>query len=244
MRRNIMLAVLAIFVTTSFVAAQEDHKNHRSDKDKPRIEGSGNVITRDVTVQSFDQLDVSGVFSVSLSQGSKEGVKIEADDNLQDLFEIKNEGSKLVVGMKKDMNFNSKKKMKVYITFKKLKSLELKTVGNVSSENDLSFDNLELDNKSVGSVSLKLNAQSLNIENKSVGNVKLEGKADKVTIKNNSVGSIQAANFVVQTMDIDNSGVGSAEVNAAKELKVKDSFLGKVVNKGAATAKRTKTRDI
>jgi hypothetical protein len=244
MRRNIMLAILAIFVSTSFTAAQEDHKNHKSDKDKPKIEGSGNVITRDVTVQSFDQLDVSGVFSVSLAQGNKEGVKIEADDNLQDLFEIKNDGSKLVVSMKKDKNFSSKTKMKVYITFKKLKSLELKTVGNVSSENDLSFDNLELDNKSVGSVSLKLNAQSLNVENKSVGNVKLEGRADKVTIRNNSVGSIQAANFVVQTMDIDNSGVGSAEVNAAKELKVKDSFLGKVVNKGAATAKRTKIRDI
>jgi hypothetical protein len=244
MRRNIMLAVLAVFATMSFAVAQEDHKNHQSDKDKPRIEGSGNVITRDVTVQSFDQLDVSGIFSVVLLQGSKEGVKVEAEDNLQDLFEIKNEGSKLVVGMKKDKNFNSKKKMKVYITFRKLKSMELKTVGNVSSETDLSFDNLELDNKSVGSVSLKLNAQSLNIDNKSVGNVKLEGKADKVTIRNNSVGSIQAANFVVQTMDIDNSGVGSAEVNAAKELKVKDSFLGKVVNKGAATAKRTKVRDI
>ena len=42
----------------------------------------------------------------------------------------------------------------------------------------------------------------------------------------------------VVEMDIDNSGVGSAEVNATKELKVSDSFLGKVRNKGAAQVKR------
>ena len=61
---------------------------------------------------------------------------------------------------------------------------------------------------------------------------------DNAVIKSNSVGSIKAADFVVQTMDIDNDGVGSAEVNAAKELKVKESFLGKVRNAGSATAKR------
>jgi hypothetical protein len=39
-------------------------------------------------------------------------------------------------------------------------------------------------------------------------------------------------------MDIENSGVGNAAVNAQKTLKVKDSFLGKVSNKGAATARK------
>ena len=187
---------------------------------------------------SFDELDVKGVFNVLLTQGSKESVKIEAEDNLQDLFEVKTEGSKLSIGMKKDVNFNSKKKMKVYVTFKKLKSMDLKTVGDISSEANLRFDDLKINNKSVGSVDLKMTAQNLDIDNKSVGNVKLNGKAENALIKNKGVGSVQAADFVVQKMDIDNSGVGNAEVNAEKELKVKDSFLGKVTNKGKATARR------
>jgi hypothetical protein len=131
-----------------------------------------------------------------------------------------------------------KNKMKVYITFKKLKSMDLKTVGNVISEAIMSFDNLDINNKSVGNIDLKLTTQSLNIQNKSVGNVKLSGKADNVTINNKGVGSIQAADFVVQKMNIDNSGIGSAEVNAEKELKIKDSFMGKVTNKGNATITR------
>jgi len=211
----------------------------QKDKDKePKIEGSGNVVTKEVAVQPFDQLEASGVFNVVLTQGAKESVKIEAEDNLQPLFEVKNDGSKLMVDMKKDSHFNSKKKMTVYITFKNLKSMDLKMVGNVSSEGNLNFGDLSLANKSVGSVDLALNAQRLDIKNKSVGNLKLSGKANNAVIRSNSVGAIKASELLVQTMDIDNDGVGSAEVNAVKELKVKDSFLGKVKNAGSATAKR------
>jgi hypothetical protein len=57
-------------------------------------------------------------------------------------------------------------------------------------------------------------------------------------MKNAGVGSLEAGNFVVQTMNIENTGIGSAEVNAEKDLKVKDSFLGKVKNKGNAPMRK------
>jgi len=229
MRKVISIACSILLLATT-VFSQKDKET--------KIEGSGNVITKDVTIQPFDQLEANGVFNVVLTQGNKESLKIEAEDNLQALFEIKNEGSKLMVDMKKDSHFNSKKKMTVYITFKNLKSMDLKMVGNVSSEGNLNFSDLSLANKSVGSVDLALNAQKLDINNKSVGNLRLSGKAENAIIRSNSVGAIKASDLLVQTMDIDNDGVGSAEVNAVKELKVKDSFLGKVKNAGSATAKR------
>ena len=229
MRKVIVIACsILLLATTVFSQKAKETK----------IEGSGNVITKDVTIQPFDQLEANGVFDVVLTQGNKESLKIEAEDNLQALFEIKNEGSKLMVDMKKDSHFDSKRKMTVYITFKNLKSMDLKMVGNVSSEGNLNFSDLSLANKSVGSVDLALNAQKLDINNKSVGNLRLSGKAENAIIRSNSVGAIKASDLLVQTMDIDNDGVGSAEVNAVKELKVKDSFLGKVKNAGSATAKR------
>jgi len=233
MRQIILIFICAFSFGGVFCQDQKE-----TDKDKTKIEGSGNVITRDVAVQSFDQLEANGVFNVSLTQGSKEAVKIEAEDNLQDLFEVKNEGSKLIVGMKKDSHFNSKKKMTVYITFKNLKSMDLKMVGNLSSKGSLNFGDLSMENKSVGSVELALNAKNLEITNKSVGNLKLTGKAQTAVIRNKGVGPIKAGDLVVQTMDINNDGIGSAEVNAAKEIKVKDSFLGKVKNVSSTNAKR------
>lgn len=245
MKKIVLFLGVALIGYSTCLQAQKEDKKHKEEKkwkdDRPTIEGSGNIITKEIIVQPFEELSINGVFSVLLSQGGKEQVKIEADDNLQELFEVKNEGSKLVIRMKKDVNIHSKdskNKMKVYITFRKLNSMELQTVGNVSSAENLSFDNLKLENSSVGSVDLKLTAQSLNIENQSVGTFMLSGKADKAVIKHGGVGSFKAANLLVQTMDIEASGVGSAEVNAEKELKVKDSFLGKVSNRGAATVKR------
>lgn len=205
------------------------------DEKRTEIVGSGNVITRDVAVNSFSQLNVSGVFNVILVQGSKEAVKIEAEDNLQELVQVNGEGSTLTVSMKKNVNIKNSKKMNVYITFKQLKGIDLKTVGNVTSTGTLNFDDLQFNNKSVGNVSLKLSARSVNLENKSVGNLDLEGKADNAVVKNKSVGNFNAASFVVQTMDMDNNGIGNAEVNAEKNLKLKSSGLGKVRNKGAGS---------
>jgi len=233
MRKNLflMLAITALGFSTM---AQ---KNDKYD-DKDRIEGSGNVITKDITVKSFDELIASGVFNLLLSQGDKESLKIEADDNLMDLFIIENDGSTLTIKMKKNSNFNSKKQLKVYVTFKTLKSMDLGMVGGTSSDEKLKFADLKLKNQSVGSVSLNMTLQTLNMENQSVGSVKLEGSAENAVVKNNSVGSINAGNFVVQKMDIENNGVGSATVNAEKELKYSDSFLGKVSNRGNATVKK------
>ena len=233
MRKNflLMLAVTALGFSTM---AQKNEKDY----DKDRIEGSGNVITKEISVKSFDELNASGVFNLKLSQGDKESLKIEADDNLMDLFIIENEGSNLKIKMKKNSNFNSKKQLKVYVTFKTLKSMDLGMVGGTSSDEKLKFADLKLKNQSVGSVNLNMTLQTLNMENQSVGSVKLEGSAENAFVKNNSVGSINAGNFVVQKMDIENNGVGSATVNAEKELKYSDSFLGKVSNKGNATVKK------
>ena len=231
MRKILFVLTACIF----FLHVAEAQNNNRE-----TIEGNGKIITRDVPVKAFNELEASGVYELRLTQGDKEEVKIEADENLQDLFTVSNKGSRLVIDTKKlkDKNLKGKVKMKVYVTFKKLKSIEIGTVGSVNSENQLAFDNLEFNNSSVGNVNLKLTANKINLSNKSVGNVELIGKAQDAVFKNNGVGSLQASDFVVQTMDIDNSGIGNATVNAQKTLKVKDSFLGKVSNKGAASVRK------
>jgi len=227
-----MLAFGALLLSTTINAQEEENS--------VKIVGSGNVVSRDLTVGSFNELNISGLFNVILSQGAKEAVKIEAEDNLQDLILSKLEGSVFTLSMKKNINLKTEKKINVYITFKELKTLELKMVGNVTAAGTLNFQDLVFNNKSVGNVELKLSARSLSLDNKSVGNLELEGKADKAVIRNKSVGNFRAASFVVQNMDIDNNGIGNADVNAEKELKLKSSGLGKVKNKGAAAVRNMK----
>lgn len=215
-------------------------------QEKVKIEPSGNIITKEVSVQPFDAIKASGLYELVLSQGDKESVKIEADDNLQYLFSVTNSGSKLIIDMPKlkDQNVQFERKdtdkkdknlrWKVYVTFKKLKSIDVGVIGNVRSVSLLKFDELTLESKNDGNVNLAITADKLNIDNKGVGNITLTGAANQVAVKNKGVGEFEGGDLIVQTMDIENSGVGSANVNVQKDLKIKDSFLGKVRNKGNA----------
>ena len=235
MRKTLYLLTIVLFTVAAAKAQKQE-----------TIEGNGNLVTKEVPVTSFESLKASGVYELKLSQGSKEAVKIEADENLQQYFNVHNEGNQLVIEMKdlKDKNLKLKSKMRVYVSFKNLKVLDLKTVGNVAADAPLAFTDLDIKNKSVGKIDLALTVAKLNLSNNSVGDIKLSGKAQNAVVTNRGVGHLQAGDFVVQTLNIDNSGVGSAEVNAEKTLIVKDNMLGRVKNKGNAAVKKNNRVEI
>jgi hypothetical protein len=231
--KRILMPFLLMLLCAVTATAQE----HRS------IEPSGNIVTKNVNIQPFDAIQAKGLYELILSQGDKESVKIEADDNLQYLFSVTNDGSTLEIDMPKlkDQNINFKNKterqtlrLKVYITFKKIKSLDVGVIGNVRSETPLKFDALEIDSKNVGNINLQFTANKLTVRNKGVGNITLSGNATDAVVTNAGVGQFEGEDMVIQTMNIDNSGVGHANVNVEKNLTIKESFLGKVNNKGKA----------
>jgi hypothetical protein len=214
-----------------------------SAQESTTIEPSGKIITKDINVQPFDAIKAEGLYELILSQGDKESVKIEADDNLMDLFSVTNDGSSLVINMpklkNKNINFKNNKddkklRLKVYVTFKKLKSLDVAVIGNVRSESTVKADAFNLESKNVGNVDLQLTTDKLTMTNKGVGNITLRGNAKDANVTNAGVGQFDGSDLIVQTMNINNSGVGSADVNVEKDITIKQSFLGKVSNKGNA----------
>ncbi len=72
--KRIMSSLLFLFCSYLVVAQK-----------KGTIKPSGNIITRNVDVSSFNSIRAGGLYELVLTQGDKESVKIEADDNLQDL---------------------------------------------------------------------------------------------------------------------------------------------------------------
>jgi len=209
------------------------------------LKPSGNVITRSVTVKSFSAIKASGLFDVILTQGISEGVKVETDDNLQYLIEVSNNLDTLVIDEPKlhnnNINFTNadgehskRQHFKVYITFKNINCLDVQTIGNVSADAALTFNTIDVKDKSVGNIKMSLTANKLKIYNKGVGGVTLSGKVEDAIVMNTGVGSFNGEDLVVQNMQITNTGVGHADVNVVKALIVKDSFLGKVKNSGSA----------
>ena len=103
--RRIIFLFSVVFLFSFTLSAQDDRET---------IEGNGKLVTREVSVKAFDQLEAHGIYELKLTQGDKESVRIEADENLQGYFTVTNEGSTLMIDTKKlkDKNLKGKVKMR------------------------------------------------------------------------------------------------------------------------------------
>ncbi len=202
------------------------------------IKGNGNVTKQERTISSFNEIVVKGVYNIYLAQGNKESVTVETDDNLQEVVTVKNQGNALVLGWKKGMNIKKKTKMNVYVTLKDINKLEVKGVGNVKTTSALSLQGLDLDISGVGNTVLELDCNKLEGDISMVGNLTLKGNVNEVVLENNGTGSLRAFDLVAQKLEINNSGVGKAEVRAEQEISIVSSGIGSVYYKGNAQTKK------
>lgn len=180
---------------------------------KEKLKGNGKVEKEIREIGSFSGITVNGVFHVLLTQGDKESLEIEADENLLDYIITKVDGKELIIEMKPNVTVKSSKKLNVYITLKSIDKITLNGVGNVHCENALVLTTLKIDNSGVGNISLK-------------------GTADNFTGGNYGVGNIRAFDFEVQNCELKNSGVGNVDVNVKNNLKVINSGVGDITYTG------------
>lgn len=182
---------------------------------KKKVVGSGNVIKENRTCETFNQIKCYGTFNVYLSQGQKEEVVIEADDNIVPLIKTEFKNGILEVKNTEGYRFERTTKMNVYITIVDLNELHFHGVGELKSLTDL-------------------NLTSLYLTNNGVGDIEIHGKANDAKIKNNGVGDVNVFEFVVERVELYNAGVGDVEVNATQELKLVNSGVGDVKYKAGA----------
>jgi len=207
------------------------------------VKGSGNVVLKERNIDSFTQLKVNGVFNLIVSQGEKESLTIEADDNLIDLIETQNDGNVLIIKQKKESNIKPTK-FNVYVTVKDLEKMETSSVGDMLTKTPLNLKVFELSSSCVGNIEFEINCEKFTAKIHSVGDLNLKGKANETTIINSSVGKISAFDFVSDNLILDNSGVGDVEVFAEKEISIESNGVGNVSYKGNAVVKNMKNKGV
>lgn len=200
-----------------------------------RIKGNGNITEKTFTVQSFDEIKIDGVFTIHLTQGNTESVKVSIDDNLLQYIVVENDGNRLVVKWNKHKNQSiNNVKSNLYITFKNIHELDLNHVGKLLTTNTLKLKELKLNINSVGETNLALNTETLNIRHDGVGSLNLNGTVQQANIRCSGVGSLKAFDLIADKLTLDCSGVGSAEVTAEKEISINASGVGGVRYQGNA----------
>ncbi|MDI1323833.1 MAG: DUF2807 domain-containing protein [Algoriphagus sp.] len=196
------------------------------------------LATEDRSISEFSQLSVHGVFNLYLSQGDKESLRIEADEQTMDKIIIKNVGEKLIIELEEGVELFDREQINIYLTIKDIDSFEFEGVGNIKTEEVLRLNDLDLKGDGVGNTKLELEADRIDAEFNIVGNVTLSGKVETIDLKNNGLGNVDASDLKTQYMTLNSNGIGNVEVYCEKEISITANGIGKVTYSGDPEVKK------
>ena len=203
------------------------------------ISGNGKVVKQSREVSSFSGLKVATGIDAVITQGDRESLQIEADENLMDYIKTDVSDGKLKIYT--DKNIRNAKAKKVTITYKRLNSIDISSAGDVDGNNTLVTDELDIEMSSAGDLTLSVEADRLEITISSGGDAKLSGKVNALEADLSSAGDLNAYDLEAKAGDISVSSAGSASVFITEEASFQCSSAGSINYKGEPRIKNVST---
>lgn len=188
--------------------------------------GNDERITKEITVESFDKIEVSGAFEILLTPSESNVVIIEVDENLLRYIDIYVRGDRLFI--ETDRRLSSRKGIKIEVPVKELRGISSSGASNIESSEPISSSELEIEVSGAGKLDLKLDVKLVTLDLSGATLVYLEGVAERLEVDMSGAGSLSAEGFEVQDCSVDISGVGHVLVNVSGSLDAQVSGLGKV----------------
>ncbi|WP_018476394.1 head GIN domain-containing protein [Pontibacter roseus] len=196
-----------------------------------QIQGEGELKSQTRNVSGFKGIDVSGGFAVELTQGSQEGVRIEAQENL--LNNIKTEVKNGVLHIYNEGSISTNKGMKAYITVRELNKVDISGGVKVTGKSTFKADAFTLDLSGGSKVTLAINTKKLNADLSGASKVEITGRADEMVMDLSGASSVNMSELEAKTARIDASGASKVRVFAKDRLDINASGASKVEYKGS-----------
>ena len=183
-------------------------------------------VTKEITVDSFEKIEISGAFKILLTPSRSHEIIIEADENLLKYINISVRGNRLFI--ETDRRLSSRKGIKIEIPVKNLREISSSGASDIESAEPISAKELEIEASGAGKIDLKLDVKLVTINLSGAVMVYLEGVGERLELDMSGAGSLAAEGFEVRDCEVDISGVGHVLVNVSGTLAAQVSGLGKV----------------
>ena len=169
MRKTIF--IVALLATTTLTFAQL----------KEKLKGSKIVTIEQKKTESFDALEVNDDIEISLIRGEKNGVEIEADDNLHEALGLRMDGNTLVISMAKDIS--NYKKFNIRITYTDtFKQVTTKDKARINALEEIKLDEINFRCFNNSKLYLNLNSKAFSISADDKTHVEINAKAESANI--------------------------------------------------------------
>lgn len=229
MKCSAMLAslVIIIFASCSFIGGK-------------RVNGNGNVISQDRNAGDFSRVDVGGAIDVYIKQAPSRSVRVETDENLQELVEVFERGGRLHISPRNNYNLNpSNNSIKVYVTAPEFRLLDVSGASSIQSEEKItSNETLDIGISGASKVKIITNAPRINAQLSGASNLSIGGETRDFDVRGSGASDISGFDLKAENTTVDLSGACSAEVFASVNLDVHASGASGVKYMGSAAVKQ------
>jgi hypothetical protein len=224
MKKLVLVALLGIIVFSScrFMGGR-------------RVEGNGNIVSREKSVGSFRAVDVSGALNVMVKQDSQQSVRVETDENLHEFLDIHENNGVLYIATRDNVNLDpSNDEIKIYVSAPVYRSLHVSGASSIRGENKLSSDEaFEIDLSGASEIRIDVKAPKIDAELTGASHIQLSGETKDFDIQGSGASEVKCFDLLSENTSIDVSGACSAQVHASVQLKVEASGASEIAYKGS-----------
>lgn len=191
------------------------------------VKGNGNIAKRECKVEDFSEIELNCSADLFITQGSKNRVVVEADENLIEMIETKVHGETLKIDI--DGNISRSTKLDVYVTVEELHKLQVNGSGDVETENTISGIGLDVNVNGSGNIEMELDVKNVESKINGSGDIELSGVSGDFSLKVNGSGTFEGENMRLNYCKISVMGSGDVELSgSANAVEITQSASGDV----------------
>ena len=169
--KKIAFLVMAVFISTLAFSQK-----------KEKVKGSKIVTIVQKEVQPFTAIEVQDDLEIFLIKGDKNGVELDADDNLHDAIDLKYNGGTLILTSVKDIT--GFKKFTIRVTYTdELKSVEAKNKAKIQGPEEINLEEVTFKSFDNSKMFLNVNAKALTIIGNDKSEIQLNAKSESINIE-------------------------------------------------------------
>lgn len=200
-----------------------------------RIRGNGNITTQTRSAGQFNSVEVSGSINVYAKQDSSSAIRVEADENLQQYVEIRNDGDVLRIRSQEGFNLKPSRQIKVYVSSSMFKKFQASGACDLFSEGKItSTSEVDYDLSGSCDITMDVNAPKISVDVSGACTVKLSGQTKDFHVEGSGSTDIKSFDLLAENVDLNISGAGDAEIYASVKISGTISGAAGVRYKGAA----------
>lgn len=195
-----------------------------------RESGNGNMVTKEIEVSDYEEINIAGNFEIILKRGDSPLVVLTADENLHEFIEVGVSGDRLEIETTKPLS--SEEGLTLEIIYDELASIDVGGAATITSQEPIEGDYLNISMSGAGAVDLEVRMKVLKTSVSGAGAVELRGSVNEQHIQMSGAGGFDAYDLRSKSCEISISGVGSANIYVTESLDATVSGVGGITYKG------------